>query len=191
MENNIKVEQWLAVVGFEGLYEVSNMGRVRSVDRIITRSDGQLRKFKGGILKEFISSKGRLQVNLTKDKKVHRKTPHSLVALTFIGERPEGYHICHIDGDYTNNRLSNIRYDTVSQNAIDIYRHGSKSGSGKLDIEQVLEIRELYDTGKYYQWELAERYNVSQVNIGHIVNRKYFPWLNDDGTIDESQTAVS
>ncbi|MBM6630318.1 HNH endonuclease [Mammaliicoccus vitulinus] len=184
-------EIWKAIPGFEGLYEVSDLGRVRSLDREVIYKDGRVRIYKGEILKQYINTHERLKVNLSKDNKAYTKHPHSLVALAFIGERPENYHVCHIDGDLTNNKLTNIRFDTASQNAIDIYRYGKKSGTGKLSIEQVLEIRQLYTTGKYSQRELAQEFNVSRVNINYIVTRKSFTWLNDDGTIDESHTAVS
>lgn len=184
-------EEWRQVLGFEGLYEVSNMGRVRSMNRTITRSDGQLKKLKEKILKQTTGSHGRLSVSLSKDGKKYYKYPHILVAEAFIGERPEGYHICHIDGDYTNNKLSNIRYDTVSENAIDIYRYGKKSGSGKLSIEQVLEIRTLFKTGKYTKVELGKMFKVTDTAIGRIIKRETFQWLNDDGSITESVTSVS
>lgn len=188
MENIIKSEEWKSIIGYEGLYEVSDFGRVRSLDREVVCGNGTVRNYKGKILKQFIDKQGRPEVILSKNGKGHNKLPHSLVAQAFIGKRPEGYHVCHINGDSQDNRLSNIRYDTVSQNAIDIYRYGSKKM--KLSIEQVLEIRKLYATGKYKQIELAEKFSISQNNISHIVNYKYFNWLNDDGTIDESRTTV-
>ena len=183
-------EEWKAIPGYEGYYEVSDLGRVRSVDRTITRSDGQLRTQKGRILKEGTDSRKRLKVYLTKNGKQSTKATHSLVALAFIGERPKGYETCHIDGDYTNNKLSNIRYDTGSENQIDIYRYGKKHAIGKLTVEQVLEIRKLYATGKYKQVELAKKYEVHSTVISSIVLRKSFKWLNDDGTIQESKTQI-
>ena len=188
----MKKETWKAVVDYEGLYEVSDLGRVRSVDRDVVYLNGQVRHYNGQIMKQTINKQhNRPAVNLIKDKKRHSKYPHILVAEAFIGERPEGYDVCHIDGDCTNNRLENLRYDTKSQNSIDMYRYGGKNGNGKLSIEQVLEIRRLYATGKYKQCELAKKYNVRQTNISHIVRRISYQWLNDDGSIDESQTAVS
>ena len=184
-------EIWKDIKGYEGYYEVSDLGRVRSVDREVIHSNGKVVNYKGRILKQNNNRAGRKQVFLYKDGKATNQGVHILVALTFIGERPKGYDVCHIDGDCTNNKLSNIRFDTKSQNRIDYYRQGSKSGTGKLSIEQVLEIRRLYKTGEYTQVELAEKFNVSRNNIGYIITRKYFTWLNDDGTIEESQTAVS
>lgn len=188
--NNIN-EEWRAIPEFEGFYEVSNLGRVRSVDRTVTRSDGRVLHYKGRIIKQSTDTVGRPQVVLCKGGKRYTKQSHVLVALAFIGERPENYHVCHIDGDYTNNKLSNIRYDTVSQNSIDNYRYGGKNGMGKLDIDQVLEIRKLYATGKYKQVELAEIFDVTQTHVSRIVLKTSYSYLNDDGSIDESRTSVS
>lgn len=191
MKNTNELEEWKPVVGFEGLYEVSNLGRVRSIDREITLSNGRTRKLKGKIRKQLIMKDGRPVLVLNKNGKQYNEYPHTLLALAFLGERPEDYQICHIDGDCTNNKLSNLRYDTGSENMIDMYRYGKKAGRGKLDIHQVLEIRNLYATGNYKQRELAEKFNVGQENISLIVNRKNFSWLNDDGSITESATSVS
>lgn len=185
-------ETWKEIPEYEGLYEVSDLGRVRSMDREVIGKSGSVRKHKGRILKQTINKRdGRLQLNLSKDGKQYKKHPYVLVAQAFIGERPKGYDVCHIDGDLTNNKLTNIRFDTRSQNRIDNYRYGGKTGRGKLTIEQVLEIRRLHATGNYKQIELAKKFNVGGDNISRIVTRRQFTWLNDDGTIDDSQTAVS
>ena len=187
----IKNEEWKAVPGYEGLYQVSDQGRVRSLDRKVTDKSGRVMSFKGTDLKQIKDHKGRLCVNLRKNNTPKRMFVHYVVALTFIGERPEGYHVCHINGDHTDNKLTNIRYDTVSQNQIDMYRYGKKSSVGKLSIEQVLEIRKLFDTGDYTRAKLGEMFDVSGAHVGRIISRKFFPWLNDDGSIDESNTAIN
>ena len=185
-------ETWKAIPGFEGYYEVSDLGRVRSLDREFIDKMGRLRSYEGVVLKTETGSRtGREYVMLYTREKRKNRTVHSLVAEAFIGERPKGYHVLHSDGDCLNNKLSNLSYDTQSENMNDMYRYGSKNPRGKLSIEQVLEIRKLYATGKYKQYELAKRYKVSPDNISRIVTRKSFTWLNDDGTIDDSQTAVS
>ena len=184
------IEMWRSISGYESYYEVSNLGRVRSLDRELLNGRGYYLK-KGRVLKQRINRLGRQTVMLNTDKKSYNKYPHILVAEAFIGERPEGYQVCHIDGNCFNNKLSNLRYDTRAQNQIDEYRQGKKSSRGKLSIDEVLEIRRLYATGEYKQKELAEKFNILPGNISRIVNRKYFSWLNDDGTIEESKTAVS
>ena len=184
-------ENWKAIPGFEGYYEVSDLGRVKSLDRELVQRNGVKQCFKGQILKPGETTHGRLTVSLRKKEKKKTYKVHILVALSFLGERPEGYHVCHLDGNVKNNKLSNLRYDTKSENEIDRYRQGKKAGSAKLSIKQVLEIRRLYATGDCTYKELSDIYGVSKSNIGFIVRREYFSWLNDDGSITESQTAVS
>lgn len=176
-------EVWKDIPGYESKYQVSNLGNVRSLN--------YMRTGKTVNLKSSINSRNRKTVRLYSYETSKTYNVETLVTLAFIGKKPKDYHILHADGDSLNNKLSNLSYDTVSQNAIDTYRYGKKSNKGKLSIEQVLEIRRLFATGKYYQWELAGEFNVSPRNISDIVNRKYFSWLNDDGTIEESNTAVS
>ena len=186
----MKKETWKPVVGYEGLYEVSDLGRVRSLDREVVYPSGNIWNFKGRLMSINHDTTGRCTVKLTRKRKSKRVQVHVLVAEAFIGERPEGYHVCHINGDYLNNNVRNIRYDTASQNRIDIYRYGSKNHNGKLSIEQVLEIRKLYKTGNYSQAGLARDYGITSSTMNSLVNRKTYKWLNEDGTIDESETEI-
>lgn len=185
------MENWKDIPSYEGLYKVSDLGRVKSLDRDSIYRDGVIRKLKGKIIKPRQEKQNRLYVDLHNNKNKKRFYIHELVALAFIGERPEGYDVCHINGNNQDNRLVNLRYDTKSQNQIDIYRQGGKHGLGKLSIKDVLEIRELYSKGTYTHKELAEMYSVSQNTTQRVVRRESFYWLNDDGTIEESNTAVS
>lgn len=184
----MKNETWKPVVGYEGLYEVSDLGRVRSLDRIAINARNQERTYKGKLLKPFIGLHNRVEYNLYKNTKSRSNLAHILVAEAFIGPRPEGYSVCHCDGNKENNKLSNLRYDTQSENSIDIYRYNHKKRA--FHIEQVLEIRKLYATGNYSYKEIAEIYGVSKSSIASIIKRRSFQWLNDDGTIDESKTKV-
>ena len=188
--NSIVFEEWRDVKDFEGTYQISNLGRVRSINRYLKQSNGSIRYYEGKIIKGGYDRHGRKQYSLYLNQKYKNKRPWILVAEAFIGKRPEGYHVCHIDGDHNNNNLTNLRYDTASENAIDFYRYGSKNPNGKLSIEQVLEIRKLYETGNYSYKEIGEKYNVGKSMVGYIVTREHYKWLNDDGTIQESETEI-
>ena len=174
-------EVWKPVVNYEGLYEVSNKGNVKSLN--FARSGSEK------ILKARVNSNGRLFTTLSKNKKKKHYTIHSLVAQAFIGERPKGYDVCHIDGDKCNNNLKNLKYDTRSQNNIDIYRYGSKNPNGKLSPDEVIELRKMYATGKYTHKDLAEIFKVNQSNISKIINGKTFSWIDAEG-ISQSNTAL-
>lgn len=184
-------ELWKSVPGYEGLYEVSDLGRVKSLDRQHLYKGTKTRKVKGKFLKLRKDYQGRRYVNLHKNKKTERYFVHKLVALVFIGKRPEGYDICHNNGDKQDNRLSNLRYDTKKQNQIDIYRQGGKHGLGKLDIEDVVNIRRLYSTGEYTYKYLGDIYSVSKSTIGSIIRNESFYWIDDSGCIESSNTKVS
>lgn len=184
-------ETWKDIPGYEGLYQASTMGRIRSLDREIECKDGQVRFYEGKVKKPRKKNDDALTVTLSKNGHLKTYNVHKLIMHTFKGERPEGYHICHKNGDCADNRLENLRYDTPSQNNIDMYRYGGKSGPGKLSVEQALEIRKLYATGDYTQTELAVSFGVGQSSIGKVILRQTFSWLNDDGAIDDTDTAVS
>ena len=126
------VEQWKPVNGYEGLYEVSSHGRVRSVDRTVTRSDGQVHRRKGKLLRTPLSPGGGYPfVNLSTQGKHRIRYVHSLVAGAFIGTRPEGMEVCHNDGIKTNNHVDNLRYGTSSDNELDKLRHGTHHNKAK------------------------------------------------------------
>ena len=125
------IERWKPVNGHEGIYEASSHGRVRSVDRTVTHSDGQVRRYKGKILSTPLSRDGYPHVNLWNQGKGQTRYVHSLVAESFIGPRPDGAEVCHNDGDRTNNHLDNLRYGTSSDNSLDQLRHGTHYSAAK------------------------------------------------------------
>ena len=126
------VEQWRPVNGYEGIYEVSSHGRVRSVDRTVTCSGGQVRHLKGKVLRTPLGKRGGYPfVDLRYQGKGQTRYVHSLVAESFIGTRPEGMEVCHNDGDSTNNHLDNLRYGTSRDNELDKVRHGTHNNTAK------------------------------------------------------------
>lgn len=117
------LETWLSVVGYEGLYEVSDHGRVRSLSRRVSAGGGRTRLAEGRVLSIYRGdhySKVRLKV----DGSGATKNVHALVAEAFIGPRPDGMEVCHNNGDHHDNRVANLRYDTHSANQLDSVRLG-------------------------------------------------------------------
>lgn len=112
-------ERWRPVLGFEGLYEISDHGSLRSLPRRNCR--GQIRKWNR-------TRSGHATIDLWKDGKTQQRTAHRLVLEAFVGPRPEGLEGCHNDGDPQNNHLSNLRWDTPSSNRTDAVRHGRRFG---------------------------------------------------------------
>ena len=113
-------ESWQPVPGYEGLYEVSDQGRVRSLDREIQKRGraGVLMnlRLQGRVLKAQMDGNVRLFVTLSRNGKYKPQRVHTLVAHAFLGPRPEGLQINHIDGDCQNNAASNLEYCTASEN---------------------------------------------------------------------------
>lgn len=120
-------ETWRSVVGYEGLYEVSDLGRVRSLDRVVDRpkTAGGPQRLRGRILRTTQRADGRLYVTLSKGGKVRPSRVSVLVLTAFVGPRPMDLVGCHNDGNPANNSLSNLRWDTQSENMRDKGRHGT------------------------------------------------------------------
>lgn len=129
-------EQWLPVVGYEGLYEVSDQGRVRSMDRKVTSRRGYVRFFPGRILTPWIKPCGHLKVTLCKDGKETTTLVHRIVLTAFVGPCPDGMHVCHWDDDPANNHLSNLRWGTSSDNKHDAVRNGKHVCANKTHCPQ-------------------------------------------------------
>ena len=110
-------EIWKDVAGFEGLYQVSNFGNVRSVTRLITRSDGKTYLKKGKRLKSFVTNKGYEYVMLNDfNSKQHLKTVHRLVAQAFVDNPDNLAVVNHKDENKLNNAAANLEWCTQSYN---------------------------------------------------------------------------
>ena len=128
---NIEGEEWRPVLGYEGLYEVSSHGRVKIVDRVVNGNGGSRFLRRGHLKRLATNAYGYRTVHLAKDG--HKKSPavHAVVLEAFIGPRPDGMVGCHNDGDPSNNRLDNLRWDTPENNARDTVLHGTHPMSKK------------------------------------------------------------
>ena len=122
-----RTEEWRPVPGWEGLYEISDHGRVRSLERTVVSKRGARRTFPSVIRKRQIDSRGRELVGLSRDGRQISLALPALVALAFLGPRPEGKQVAHGDGNPLNNHISNLRYATPSENAHDMRLHGTNA----------------------------------------------------------------
>ena len=124
-------EAWLPIAGYVGLYEVSDSGYVRSIDRSIIGANGHTQRRRGRVLRQYTDRNGRRSVTLSRDSRVISFFVHRLVLTTFIGPAPSGTVCCHKDGDSQNNHLSNLRWDTQSGNQFDSVLHGTHAEARK------------------------------------------------------------
>lgn len=163
IEEEARMETWLDVVGWEGLYRVSSEGRVSGPRR--------------SILKPFFNRRGYPQVGLYRQGERGRTVfVHRLVAEAFHGPAPAGMECRHLDGDARNPRAENLAWGTHSQNAIDAVKHGANPVGrdhphAKLTPEAAEIIRRNYQP--YCRtWggrAIAERYGVSTGTVSALI----------------------
>lgn len=147
-----KPTEWRDVVGLEGLYQVSTSGLVRGVDRRVAHGHSRSVFVSGRILKPTIINDGYQLMRMSKDDKQTSRLVHRLVLEAFVGPCPDGMEGCHNDGDPGNNDLSNLRWDTRSNNNFDAIKHGTHVQARKTHCPQ----RHPYDA------ENAARYRDKQ-----------------------------
>ncbi|MCG7348905.1 NUMOD4 motif-containing HNH endonuclease [Sphingomonas sp. ACRSK] len=161
-------ERWLPIAGYEGLYEVSDLGRVRSLDRRDSRGN----QLAGTIRKLGVMKGGHLNVTLCKGGKQRTFYVHRLVLETFVGACPEGMEGLHGDGVPSNNRLANLRWGTSLENSADAERHGTvargeANGRSRLTEKQVLAVRAAIGSHR----SIAARFGISQGSVSRLKNK--------------------
>lgn len=117
-DDEMQEEIWRPVVGFERSYSVSNMGRVKSIDREHIDSIGRVCRFKSKIKSQYEERSGYYSVYLTRATKKKNMPVHRVVSEAFMGPRPDKLVTDHIDGDIKNNKLSNLQYVTARENTV-------------------------------------------------------------------------
>lgn len=150
-------EVWKDIEGYEGLYQISNMGRVRSVDRTVVKGVGHENKtnvfYKGRVLKHGTDSWGYAFVILQNQGKkcvlVHR-----LVANAFLDNKQNKMQINHIDGNKQNNAVCNLEYCTPSENM----KHAAKLGLTKTRHIAMVDGSTGNDIMQFHSIEDAQRY---------------------------------
>lgn len=176
-EEELNNEVWKDIPYYEGYYQASNLGRIRSLDRHVKKWNG-LKLHRGKMLLPRICKKSnKFCISLSKNGEGMGIQLSRSILLAFVGPCPKGMECCHNDGNSLNNRVENLRWDTPKNNQKDrikhgTYQYGEKNKSAKLLNNDIFNIREMYATGKYTQREIARIYHLSPVTIFDIVHRK-------------------
>lgn len=176
------LEQWRPITGYEGLYEVSSLGRVRSLSRVVPKCTGNNYTVKERQLRQVVKKgTGHKRVYLSKGGRLTTFYVHRLVALAFLGPNPQGMLVCHGPKGVSDNSVENLYYATPKQNMLDRDRdgtslYGAKCSWAKLNEDDVLALRRKYSEG-VSQARLALEYSVSKATVCNIVNMKVWTRL--------------
>jgi len=179
----LKKEIWKSVEGFEECYQVSNLGRIKSLARCV-RNKWSWQTTKEKIIKARFTKSGYCIVSFNCfGKKYPNKYYHRIVLETFVGPCPEGLQCCHNDDCKQNNRLENLRWDTYYSNLQDKYKFdkilfGTRTWNNKLTEEDVRKIIKLCNEGIYCHKEIANMFNIAKSTVSGIFCRKRWKHLD-------------
>ena len=175
---------WKPVVGYEGLYEVSSLGTVRSVARDVPHgSGGGRRRLQSRELRPYAVKKGHgyfaWHVSLSRRGCVSKRRVSHLVLEAFDRPRGPGEVARHLDGDPSNDSWANLAWGTQADNGADMVRHGTsprgeRNGNARLSRSAVQRIREEAAAGANHA-ELAELYHVSRRTIRRVIRHEVYP----------------
>lgn len=172
MASAIIGERWLPVPGYEGRYEVSDFGHVRSVARIVRGRNKGTRLSPSKVLKHHVREGGSVpyvHITLWNGEKFECRFIHTLVLTAFVGPCPAGMQCRHGPTGSLDNRLENLMWGTALENSADKVRdgtdsRGTRNGRAKLDWTEVSEIR----ASRRQIKDLAEQYGVSTTTIFRV-----------------------
>jgi hypothetical protein len=171
MSEQLLLDYWKPVKGYEGLYEVSVAGQVRSVARTVSHKYYGCQKFKSIMRRLSQNTRGYFVVQLSgRDKKKRRFAVHRLVETTFRPDK-QGRCVRHLDGHKLNNRLSNLATGTHAENSADTIRHGRMMNGEnhthhKLSESDIPKIRECF--GFMSDAKIGSKFNVGGMAIWKI-----------------------
>ena len=169
------LEEWRDICGYEGYYQVSSFGRVRSLDRYALSSTGQNRLLRGKLIKLGKAS-GYFKVDLSLAGSSKTFYVHRLVAAAFIGVCVDGFQVNHDDGNKLNNHVGNLEYCTPKQNMQHAIKAGLKvhhKGSSKFTHDEIRTIRLRAKSGEAYK-SIAKEFGVHLTSISAIA--RHITW---------------
>ena len=182
------MEIWKDIKGFEGSYQISSLGRVKSLDRTVVYKDGRTHIHKGQIMTGSDNGKGYKTIDLYTGNKRTKKLIHRLVAETFIDNPLNKNEIDHIDTDKTNNRVENLRWVTHTENKLNPI---TRELTSKINSIPVIQLSLKGKTLKYFDSAkiASEQTGINHSNINLNCNNKYksaggYRWVKFDDFCD-------
>lgn len=172
-------ESWSQIKGFEGIYEVSTLGRIRSLDRPHRVRGSGISSQKGQILSQWKQG-NYMYCDLRKPGVKQKARIHVVVLEAFVGIRPKDMVACHINGDSTDNRPCNLRWGTHKENAADkilhgTHQYGERAAKSKLTEAQAVAILQ---SPKAYA-AIAREFGVCKSTVTHIKTGRNWPHLRE------------
>lgn len=161
----IQDEVWKDIEGYEGLYQVSTCGNIKSLAKPRKNGNGRSYIQKEKLLKQSFTTTGYKKVELYKDGKRKSFKVHRLVAIAFIPNPDNKPEVNHIDGNKINNNIDNLEWVTSSENSIHAYETGLSPNKKELDEIRIIE---LYNKGTSKE-EISRMFDVSNVVIARIL----------------------
>lgn len=166
-------EIWKDIEGYEGIYKVSNDGKIKGLARLIAKNKKGERMLKEIIMVQTNNRKGYPLVGLSKKGTKKTLSVHRLVAITFIPNPENKPQVNHINGDKTDNRVENLEWCTGSENIKHAFKNGLMTAisgdncvSSKLTIDQAKEIK--YGHKGMSHRDIAKIYGIAHVQISSI-----------------------
>lgn len=173
------VEIWKSIPGFEGLYEISSLGNIKSLDRYVNHNSTFKALKKGKILKQKINKLGYKSIVLYSKNKRFYKYIHRLVAIEFIDNPEDKQCVNHIDGNPYNNNVKNLEWSTYKENIKHALDNdlmnppiGERCAQSKIKKADVIDIRRAYSNTGIRQSDIARIYKLDQSTVSNIINRK-------------------
>jgi hypothetical protein len=171
------IEIWLDIQDFEGVYQISNYGRVKSLERLIIQKDGKTKLIKENILKGGIDKDGYIMVTLCHSNKQYTKYIHKLVAKHFIENVDNFIQVNHKNGNKKDNIYTNLEWCDASYNIRHALRTGlliPLKGEEKcnhiITENDVIEIRKMWKHLNIKQREIANIYNITPKHVWKIIH---------------------
>jgi hypothetical protein len=169
------MEIWKDIYGYEGYYQVSSFGNVRSLDRYVNLNYGLKRIVKGKNIKKNISNTGYLRCQLNIKNSSKHFSIHRLVAVLFVPNYKKKLYVNHINGIKTDNHYKNLEWVSISENTKHAYNEGfiKKKLGEKHHLSKIKEIdvyKIKFETSHLRNFEVAKIFNISKEHVKSIRN---------------------